>query len=139
MWFQLPEGCGGITVERQEFMPEFRNDKGTAYFRAPDHFAPRILALKGFVAVQQPEGAPEDLPKEDPARDGAIEELTRNLEAQRIEVQNLRSDLAAAVSRISAMTNERTDLNTTLAKALARVAELEEELEDRPTVEGKKK
>ena len=132
MWFRLPEGCGGVTVERQEFVPEFRDDTGRAYFRAPDHFAPRLLEIKGFSVVETPDGAPEDLPKADPLRDGAIAELTRALEARDIEIRNLRSDLGAATAKAQAFSNERVELLEKIAKLEDKVTELEEQLEDKP-------
>lgn len=139
MWFRLPEGCGGITVERQEFSPEFRDDDGNAYFRAPDHFAPRILEMKGFAVVETPPGAPDDLPKADPLRDGAISELTRTVAARDIEIQNLRSDLGSASARIIALTNEKADLQRKLDASEQLVEGLREELEDKPAVETKGK
>ena len=139
MWFVMPAGCGGITVERQEFSPEFEDEKGRRYFRAPDHFATRILALQGFASVGQPEGAPADLVKEDPVRDQAIVELTGVSAAQADEIRNLRSDLTAATATIAALKNENTDLKTAIERQGSRITELEEELEDRPAAEAKKK
>lgn len=136
MWFSMPSGCGGITVERQEFVPEITDDRGVAYFRAPNHFATKILALKGFVSVVDlPEGAPADLPKEDPLRDGAIEELTNTVEAQKIEIQNLRADLTVATSRIVAFTTEHTEMTNKLAESALLIDGLREQLEDKGLVE----
>ena len=139
MWFSFPPGCGAISVERQEFVAEWTDDNGKGYFRAPDHFAPRILAIQGFSVVETPDGAPADLPKADPLRDSAIAELTGTAQAQRDEIQNLRSDLQAATARVAALSNEKTDLVTKLAVAEAKIHELEEEIEDRPAVEVTKK
>lgn len=132
MWFSMPKGCGGITVERQEFSVEAKDDKGVGYFRAPDHFAPRILSLgAGFAMATPPEGAPADLPKDDPLRDGAIVELTKVSEAQKIEIQDLRADLIAATSRVTAFNNENTELKTKLMAKEKEIEELREQLEDK--------
>jgi hypothetical protein len=134
MWFSMPEGCGGITVECQEFGPEVKDEKGVASFRAPDHFAPRILAITGFAVATPPEGAPDDLPRADPLRDGAIAELTALTESQKTEIQNLRSDLNAASARTVALKNENTDLRTKLEQTIATAAGLQEQLEDNGSV-----
>jgi septal ring factor EnvC (AmiA/AmiB activator) len=132
MWFSFPEGCTSLSVELQEFFPEIRDDEGRAYFRAPDHFAPRILMLNGFAVVEVPPiGAPDDLPKADPLRDSAIAELTRALEAQKLEVQGLRADLGASTARVVALSNERTDLEAKLKASDALVESLREQLEDK--------
>ena len=139
MWFSMPEGCGGISVERQEFGVDFRDENGVGYFRAPDHFATKILAIKGFALVENPPvGAPEDLPKADPLRDGAIAELTKTVEAQKTEIQNLRTDMTAANSRVIALTNENTDLKGKVQVLQGTITGLEEQLEDAPHVEVKK-
>jgi flagellar motility protein MotE (MotC chaperone) len=136
MWFQFPQGVNGISVELQHFVPEFKDQKGNNYFRAPDHFAPRILALKGFTTVTDlPEGAPEDLPRADPQRDGAITELTQTVEAQRRDLQNLRSDLGAANARIQALSNDKVELMKKLEDSEALVTGLREQLEDKGVVE----
>lgn len=132
MWFQMPVGCGGITVERQQFEPEFTDEDGRRYFRAPDHFANRILDIKGFVSVSQPPGAPEDLAKEDPKRDQTIAELASMRSAQDATIQDLRTDLQVAVSTIAALKNENGDLKRQVEELTAKVGDLEEELEDRP-------
>ena len=130
MWFSMPKGCGGITVEHMEFVPEVTDAEGTAYFRAPDHFSTRILGINGFKVAQPPEGAPEDLPRADPLRDGAIAELTHTLAARDTEVQNLRSDLLAANAKITALMHENEQLLIKLNEANGKVLDFEEQIED---------
>lgn len=131
MWFAFPQGYDRISVERQEFVPEFTDDNGTEYFRAPNHFAPQILSIKGFVA-KEPQGAPADLPQPDPLRDSAIALLTQERESLRSEVANMRSDIAAAVAKVTALNNEKTLWLAEKEKLEVRITDLEEELEDRP-------
>ena len=130
MWFRMPEGCGGITVEQQEFSIEFKDANGVCYFRAPDHFSPRILSMSGFASVDQPEGALADLPKADPLRDGAIAELTQSNQSLKIEMQNLRSDLVAAHAKLASLNNDKTELEKKLREALANADVMKEHLED---------
>lgn len=130
MWFSFPEGCSSISVERQEFFAEVTDDAGVTYFRAPDHFAPRILEFKGFF-IADPKNLPPDLPQEDPLRDGAIASLTMTVEAQKLEIQNMRSDLSAASARVVALMNEKTDLAKTLEDRERTIQELTERLEDK--------
>lgn len=130
MWFRMPEGCGGITVEQQEFGIEFKDAYGICYFRAPDHFSPRILAITGFAIVDQPEGALADLPRADPLRDGAIAELTQNNQSQKIEIQNLRSDLQVAHAKLASLNNDKVELEKKLSEAQVKLEEMKEQLED---------
>lgn len=117
MWFRFPEGCDRISVERQQFTTEVSDENGRAYFRAPDHFAPIILSIRGFsLASDLPEGAPPDLPQADPLRDGAISQLTKEQEALKIEVQNLRSDLTSARAQAMALAHENSALSAKLAR-----------------------
>lgn len=132
MWFQFPEGCGGISVELQHFAPEVTDKQGRKYFRAPNHFAPKILMLKGFAQVEPPEGSPADLPQPDPLRDGAIEQLTKESEAQKMEINNLRSDLIVATGKVTALVNEKGELEKKITTLEATIEDLEEKLEDKP-------
>jgi hypothetical protein len=130
MWFRMPQGVAGISVERQNFQPDIEFE-GRAYFRAPDHFAPRILANKGFELVEKPpEGFPEDIPRADPLRDGAIAELTATVEALKRENGDLRTDLNATVAKAGALVKERDELQAKLDEANRKVEELEEKIED---------
>ena len=131
MWFAFPQGYDRITVERQEFVPEVTDEEGRKYFRAPNHFAPQILAFKGFVHVENPpEGSPADLPLPDPLRDGAISQLTREKEGLQRELANARTDLGVANARIAALVNENGQYKDTVQKQIARIGELEEQLEE---------
>lgn len=132
MWFSLPKGTTGLTVEQQQFSQEITDKDGVSYFRAPDHFSPRILALPGFALAEPPDGAPADLPKSDPLRDGAISELTQTLAAQKIEIQNLRSDLNAAHASVTSLHNAKTALEQKLRESTDKIEDLQEQLEDKP-------
>jgi hypothetical protein len=132
MWFRMPEGVSGISVELQSFAPDIEFE-GRSYFRAPDHFAPRILSNTGFELVDKvPEGFPEDIPKTDPLRDGAIAELTQSVEALKRELGGVRVDLNATVAKAAALAAEKAELMAKLEAATTKIEELEEELEDRP-------
>lgn len=99
MWFKFPDGVDQISVEQQVFIPEHEDKKsGGRFFRAPDHFAATILGQPGFERVQQPEGAPEDFPKEDPRSAKVVDELSLANQALQQELVMLRQenkDLAA--------------------------------------------
>lgn len=136
MWFKFPKGCDAVSVERQSFRSEATDAEGRGYFRAPPHFAARILAMNlGFVAdVSPPEGSPADFPKEDPLRDGAIAELTKANEALRLEIAALRSDLEAERAKSRAIATERNDFADKISKLNATIEGLQEQLEDKPAV-----
>lgn len=91
MWFAFPEGIDQLSVEQQIFRPEHKDKDGRQYFRAPDHFAPAILGQTGFARVQRPEGAPEDLPKEDPRGNAALDQMATEVSALQDEVMRLRA------------------------------------------------
>lgn len=130
MWFKMPEGTSGISVELQSFASDVTFE-GRDYFRAPDHFAPRILAIQGFELVTiPPEGFPEDIPRADPLRDGAIAELTKTVEALKMELGGVRADLNSTVAKAAALANEKMDLTAKLEVALAKIVDLEEQVED---------
>ena len=140
MWFSFPSGVSAIAVERQEFRSEGFDAFGRECFRAPDHFAPQILMLKGFAIVgEMPEGSLTDLPKEDPTRDTAIALLAKEREGLRVEVQNLRTDLTASRAQITALEGEKADLIERLKIAEKEMIDLEEEIADRPLPAGKGK
>jgi hypothetical protein len=132
MWFQFPKGCSRISVERQEFSAEALDEAGREYFRAPNHFAPKILALPGFAAVDPPDGAPDDLSNADPLRDSAISDLSRHNDALREELTNLRSDLGAANAKIVALTNEKVALEAEIEQLKHDLEVAREEQEDAP-------
>jgi regulator of replication initiation timing len=134
MWFRFPEGTNGIQVDLQDFNPEVTDKAGHRYFRAPNHFAPKILMLKGFAQVDPPETDLADLPQPDPLRDSAIAQLTKENEALKLENQHLRSDLIAATARITALTNDRTGFQSKIAMLEEKLQNIEEDAEDKPKV-----
>ena len=98
MWFQFPEGTTEISVQQMNFKPEFEDKFGGKYFRAPDHFAPIILALPKFKAVaDMPEGAPEDAGVDFTLGGDnlTIRQLTADLGAARLENEQLNAALAS--------------------------------------------
>lgn len=130
MWFMFPEGYTRISVEQQQFEVEIVDAQGRGFFRAPNHFAPKILEFKGFkVADELPDGAPPDLPKEDPKRDAAISLLTSNHEAMKAEVAAMREDMSAANARVIALSQENNELKVALAAAEKKIEDLEDELD----------
>ena len=130
MWFSFPTGCQRIVVEQQLFNSEAEDKEGRKYFRAPAHFAPRILALRGFDVAEPPVGSPDDLPLADPSRDGAITELTMQVTALSIEAADLRSDLGVAKARIVALVGENAALVEKVAEQAALVEGLQERIDD---------
>lgn len=131
MWFKFPPGAERVSVHQQEFSVEAEDHQGRGYFRAPDHFAPSILSLGGFVVVDTPpEGAPADLPKADPLRDNAIAQLTANQNALKIEIQNLRTDLGTAAAKVRTLENEKAMLAEQLRKTLDQLAALQQDDEE---------
>ena len=127
MWYRFPDGTDSITVQQQSFMAEVTDDAGHKYFRAPDHFAPNILMLKGFEVAERPEGAEEDTSTADVLRDGAISELGVVNGALRVEVENLRADLNSVSAQILALDTER----KRLADEVAHLTDENEALRER--------
>lgn len=122
MWFRFPPGTKGITVQQQEFGVEATDEAGD-YFRAPDHFAGIILDLPGFAMAKPPEGAPADLPKPDPERDGAVEQLGG-------QIERLKLELDGANARLAEISAERDDLRKRNFDLGAQVKNLEGDLEE---------
>ena len=92
MWFKFPQGVESAQIELQNFGAEYKDGDGRGYFRAPDHFAANILLLPGFEMTGQPEGAPEDLPKEDLTRGNTIEVLGLENSALRARLAEIAVD-----------------------------------------------
>jgi hypothetical protein len=105
MWFQMPEGVGGISVAGEEFKPEVVRN-GVSYFRAPDHFAPQILGEDGFKVVDTPPDTDlPDLPNADPNQATAIAVLQAKIDALELERDGLRGqniDLTEQMLKIKA-------------------------------------
>jgi len=93
VWFRFPPGTREISVQQQNFFPEAKDENGHDCFRAPDHFASLILDLPGF-GEGKPIGNPEDLPKVDPLRDGAIAQLAGQVEGLKVENESLKATIA---------------------------------------------
>jgi len=130
MWFKFPKGCDSISVDRQVFKTEYENESGK-FFRAPDHFAPKILSIgMGFEIVAQPEGAMEDLPKQDPARDNTIGQMAIEAEGLKAELQGVREDLQASNAKIIALVADKEKLSVQLQDALHKINMLEEQIEE---------
>ena len=143
MWLRFPEGCDRISVELQQFQAEATDAEGFHYFRVPDHFAPKILQIPGFIQAKDlPEGAPDDLPKADPLRDSAISTLTATVEAQKTEIRTLSEDLSAAMAQIIALKNANDTLgreNDTLKAKIEALEEGEDDPKPAPVVHHGKK
>jgi hypothetical protein len=124
MWFVFPDGVETISVEQQSFKAEALDVVGRRAFRAPAHFAPRILSLQGFaLAAELAPGSPEDLPVGVSGDQQAIKDFGALVEAQADEIQGLRADNIAIASSNSALVKERDGL-------LAKVEELAQTIED---------
>jgi hypothetical protein len=132
VWFRLPEGTNGIAVEHETFECEIRDDEGRGYFRAPDRFATLILEVPGFiVTTTPPEGAPEDLPRADPLRDGAIAQLTQENQSLRWDLQNMRSDLEASRAKSASLESLNDKLSHDIKGRDNIIAGLNEKVEDK--------
>jgi hypothetical protein len=105
MWFRFPEGVGAISVEGQEFIPEVRDSAGRNYFRAPDHFAPKILGEQDFVAAT-PETDLPDLPQADPDRDSAIVLLQTQVSSLTMERDGLAAENASLKLQLEELQKE---------------------------------
>jgi len=135
MWFKMPKGVNGVTVERQAFVKEVMDEDGRGYFRAPNHFAGIIINLLGMEASVPPAGCDlEDLPLADPLRDGAIADLGLKVENQSKEMEILRTDLNAARAQITSLMNENKQLLSQLHAANVTIDELKEEISDGPSL-----
>lgn len=97
MYFQFPEKVSSISVERQVFQPEFTDEEGNRFFRAPDHFADQIMSLNlGFKPVPRPEGAPDDLPS------SAVTDVVSTLSAETAALQEENKNLRQMLNDASA-------------------------------------
>lgn len=115
MWMRFPDNTSGISVEQQEFKPEFIDKDERRYARFPDHFVPRVLDLNmGFAVVGQPEGAPEDLPPS---------EQTSAIADMGIQVNRLNEDLVHLQAANRTLSEDNTKLkaeNATLRAEMSR-------------------
>jgi len=128
MWFRFPEGIDQISVEQQQFHPEHKDKDGNLYFRAPDHFAPTILNLQGFSRVEQPEGAPDDLPHEDPQAKTALDNMASEVSALQDEVVRLRAENNDLIKERDALQAANDSLQKELDAADKKVEDLEAQL-----------
>lgn len=124
MWFRFPPGAESITVELQNYLPEWTapdaEGKEQKFFRAPDHFAPTILALPGFGSVPQPVGAPDDLAPTTGASASALEHVSAQVASLKDENESLRAQLVEAAGMLK-------DYQQKLMDAHKRLAELDAE------------
>ena len=130
MWFRFPQGSTEIQVEQQTFKSEFQakdkdDNKIYDFFRAPDHFAPRILMHSAFRA-ETPDGAPDDLPKSDPQFSAEVAAQSLELQGLRTSMQNAQQDLTVAGARLTALKTE----NEALVKKVGKLDEENEKLTD---------
>jgi len=118
MWFKFPEGTTQVSVEQQTFSPEYKDDQGYEYFRAPDHFAPLILGFKDFKArAPQGDDVPDDI-RTLPSKDALVlDSMTSQLEALKAENAQLRTTIQ--VGR-----DENDSLRKQLAESQQQVNEL---------------
>jgi len=125
MWFRLPVGTAGLSVELQQFEQEVVDAEGFGYFRAPDYLAPKILDLPGFAHVLKPEGTDlEDFPPGRSASptDNAIADLATQLKATEIDRDSINDRLHQALGQIELLGAE-----------ITRLKELNSKLEEKKT------
>lgn len=133
MWFAFPPGVDRITVERQEFHAETKDAQGRACFRCPEHFAPKILAIKGFLlAGELDASAPADVPNTNLDLDSAVRAMAAQKDANEMEIRGLREDLVAANAKLSALAEAHAVVQKAHDAALDKIDELNDALEDKP-------
>lgn len=132
MWFKFPEKIDSISVERQNFVPEFTGEDGSRYFRAPAHFEPKLRGLAmGFVAVPSPpEGAPEDFPDITPATDHTLQEAIARAAGFETEVQNLRTENSSLNAKLGAAMHELEDTKLKLHETATKLVNFKDDLEE---------
>lgn len=128
-WFRFPPNVSSISVERQDFKPEFTNDNGDKFFRAPAHFAPAILDMSlGFSQIVPGPDWPDDLPPEE------ISNAVDNLSAT---VSNLQSENLNLRAMLNETVRERDQLKIQNEDFIKQINELRESapknLDEKPT------
>ncbi len=131
MWFQFPTGQDAISVERQMFTSEWKNEEGVHFFRAPGHFSGKLTKEGGCkLLIAPPLGVPKDLPDmpaiQMPQADGADEKLLSlqaSLSDERSTSSSLRAELAAKL-------HENDSLKLQVHELSERINELEEKISD---------
>ena len=117
-WFQLPSDVSSISVERQSFKPEFKDDNNNRYFRAPEHFAAQILGMNiGIKQVAPGEGWPEDIPRR---------EVGEAIDTLGLTVSNLQDENKKLREMLSAVVRERDDIKIAHADLLKQITELKQ-------------
>lgn len=109
MWFRMPRGTSGVSVEMQEFKVEVVDAEGLGYFRAPDYLAPKIIDLPGFAVALPPDNTDlEDFPpgKGATPNDSAIADLAAQLQATTADRDSVSQRLHAALSQIDLLGEE---------------------------------
>ena len=99
MWFKFAPGATNITVEQQQFSIEYSVGP-TNYFQAPSHFASKILAFKGYAAVEKPEGAPADKLKIDAKKEDEEAGLVMQVQELREEIKSNNTDVKFELNEI---------------------------------------
>jgi peptidoglycan hydrolase CwlO-like protein len=132
MWFQFPEGVSAISVQLQDFSAQAADENGREYFHAPDHFAPLILDLPGFIAKKPPDADKIQIPMESRSSDDALVRVASQVEAFKLENGNLRSTIAE-------LSAQRDDLKVENNNLKGEVSQLKEEIEElkKPTTKVK--
>jgi len=141
MWFAFPPGAEVITVEQQTFVAEAMDVENRRCFRAPAHFAPRILAIGGFaLAGEITDKTLSDISDSSTPDGQAIEKLTQELAAREAQIKGLQEDYNRSRAAELALSKELEEEKRLRAAAEAKAAELEEQLEDAvpPAAAGKK-
>lgn len=118
MWFRLPKGTSGVSVELQEFETEVVDAEGLGYFRAPEYLAAKILDLPGFVHFNPPEGLTDldDIPSRSSPSDNAISDLTSQLQTTTASLDDANQRLQIALRQIDALGDEIKRLKVTIGE-----------------------
>lgn len=118
MWFRMPDGVSGVSVDLQNFETEVKDAKGLGYFRAPDYLAAKILDLPGFVAFEPPEGLTEleDIPAHNSPHSNAIADLTAQLSTMTSLRDDANERLQIALRQVDSLGAEIKRLNVTIGE-----------------------
>lgn len=128
MWFSFPPGSSGCSIQSQNFTSEFTDAEGRDWFRAPDHFAPKILGMglgyKSLSIGSRPDGCDVD----DLAPTFGVIGAQIGEQAQVIE--NLKEELRLANETIQKLQAQQIQSHTQVQILSAKSADFEKENND---------
>lgn len=127
MWFSMPKGVGGMTIQQIEFAAEVRDADGIGYFRAPPHFSQHILALAGFTIGDPPASLTDKITEIDPT----FGQKSAESEAYLEEIRTLRENNGVLLGQLQATQTREAAATFNLEQAKILIARLTEQLEEK--------